>query len=174
MTTLWYWSALRFGRTLSSIVREWIQIGEYVWVYINATYYDNVMTSLWYSSTLRFRSCFWNWIGNGKCRSLWQAFDIDRCYVSRQPCFPSSGNEYKLLSAFEFIKAVSETGLNMINAAYYEKPLIFIDATFREEHRFWQHDFTVTGVAIWRIEGMIALTFGVFWVRYSVKVRKTH
>ena len=29
---------------------------------------------------------------------------------------------------FEFMKAVSDTVLNMINAAYYDKPLIFLEA----------------------------------------------
>ena len=33
----------------------------------------------------------------------------------------------------EFIKAVSETVFDMINAAYHDKPLIFIGATFREK-----------------------------------------
>ena len=32
---------------------------------------------------------------------------------------------------YEFIKAVSDTVFDMINAAYYDKPLIFIRATFR-------------------------------------------
>ena len=34
---------------------------------------------------------------------------------------------------FEFIKAVSDTVLDMINAAYYDKLLMFIGATFRGE-----------------------------------------
>ena len=34
---------------------------------------------------------------------------------------------------FEFIKAVSDTVLDMINAVYDDKPLIFIGATFREQ-----------------------------------------
>ena len=34
---------------------------------------------------------------------------------------------------FEFIKAVSDTVLDMINAAYHDKPLILIRATFREK-----------------------------------------
>ena len=33
-----------------------------------------------------------------------------------------------LLKKFKFIKAVSDTVLDMINAAYYDKPLIFITA----------------------------------------------
>ena len=33
---------------------------------------------------------------------------------------------------FELIKAVSDTVLDMINAVYYDKPLIFIRATFQE------------------------------------------
>ena len=37
----------------------------------------------------------------------------------------SSGSEYKLLNIFEFIKIVSDTVLDMINAAYYDKPLLF-------------------------------------------------
>ena len=34
---------------------------------------------------------------------------------------------------FEFIKAVSDTVLDMINTTYHEKPLVFIGATFREK-----------------------------------------
>ena len=32
-----------------------------------------------------------------------------------------------------FIKGVSDTVLNMINAAYHDKPFIFIGASFREK-----------------------------------------
>ena len=44
-------------------------------------------------------------------------------------------SEYKLLKTFEFIMAVSENLLDMINAIYNDKPLIFIEAieaTYRE------------------------------------------
>ena len=34
---------------------------------------------------------------------------------------------------FKFIKAVSDTVLDMTKAAHYDKPLIFIGATFREK-----------------------------------------
>ena len=34
--------------------------------------------------------------------------------------------EYGLLNTFEFIKAVSDTVFDMINAVYHDKPLIFI------------------------------------------------
>ena len=34
---------------------------------------------------------------------------------------------------FEFIKAVSDTVFDMINAVYHDKPLIFIRAMFREK-----------------------------------------
>ena len=33
----------------------------------------------------------------------------------------------------EFIKAVSDTAFDMINAVYHDKPLMFIGATFREK-----------------------------------------
>ena len=33
---------------------------------------------------------------------------------------------------FQFIKAVSVTVLDMINAVFHDKPLIFIGATYRE------------------------------------------
>ena len=36
-------------------------------------------------------------------------------------------------NAFAFIKAVSDTVLDMINADYHDKPLIFIGATFPEK-----------------------------------------
>ena len=37
------------------------------------------------------------------------------------------------LKTSEFIKAVSDTVFEMINDAYYAKPLIFIEAMFREK-----------------------------------------
>ena len=37
------------------------------------------------------------------------------------------------LKTFEFIKAISETFLDMINAAYREKHLMYIGASFREK-----------------------------------------
>ena len=40
---------------------------------------------------------------------------------------------WALLKIFEFIKAVSDTVLDMINVVYLDKPLIFIGATFREK-----------------------------------------
>ena len=54
-------------------------------------------------------------------------------YVSAEACLPPSGSDYKLLNTFEFIKAVSDTVLDKINAAYYDKPLIFTLATFKEK-----------------------------------------
>ena len=45
----------------------------------------------------------------------------------------SSGCEYKLLNTFDFIKAVSDTVFDMKKVVYYDKPLIFIGATFREK-----------------------------------------
>ena len=36
------------------------------------------------------------------------------------------------LKTFEFIKDVSDTIIEKINASYYDKPLISIGATFRE------------------------------------------
>ena len=68
-----------------------------------------------------------------KCRLWWHAFDFYRGYVSGKARLPSSGSEYKLLNTFEFIKAAYDTVLGMINAAYYDKPFIFIWATFREK-----------------------------------------
>ena len=41
---------------------------------------------------------------------------------------PSSGSEHKSLNTFEFVQAVSDTVLDMTNAAYHDKPLIFIMA----------------------------------------------
>ena len=38
---------------------------------------------------------------------------------------------------FEFIKAVSDTVFDTINAAYYDKPLIFIGATFQVRFAFY-------------------------------------
>ena len=48
-----------------------------------------------------------------------------RGHVSGEARLPSSGNEYKLLNTFEFIKTVSDTVFGMISAVYYDKPLIF-------------------------------------------------
>ena len=57
-------------------------------------------------------------------KSLW----FYRGYVSGEARLPSSRSEYKLLSTFEFIKAVSDTVLYLINAAYHDKPLQLIGA----------------------------------------------
>ena len=51
-------------------------------------------------------------------------------YVSGEARLLLSSIEYKLLNTFEFIKAVSDTVFEMINAVYHDKPLIFIGATF--------------------------------------------
>ena len=45
----------------------------------------------------------------------------------------SSGSEYKLLKMFEFIKAVSNTEFEMINAVDQDKCLILIGAMFQEK-----------------------------------------
>ena len=72
-----------------------------------------IMTSLWYLSEFHawvYQGCFWHCIWHDKCHLLWQAFDFDRGYT------------------FKFIKAVSDSVLDMINAMYYDKPLIFTRA----------------------------------------------
>ena len=53
-------------------------------------------------------------------------FDIYWGYVSREVRLPSSGGEYKSLDMFDFIKPVSDTVSDTINAAYYDQPLILI------------------------------------------------
>ena len=66
------------------------------------------MTSLWYLPGLYvwvYRGCFWHYNRRDKCRLSWQAFDIDQGYT------------------FEFIEAVSDTIIDMINAVYHDKPL---------------------------------------------------
>ena len=85
-----------------------------------------------------YQGCFWHCIRHNKWCLSWQAFDIYRGCVSGEARLPSSISEYKLLSAFEFIKAISDTGFDMINAVYHDKHLIFIRATFREK-LFSQH-----------------------------------
>ena len=62
-----------------------------------------------------YQGCFWHCIWHDECRLSWQTFDIDQGY------------------AFEFIKVVSDIVLDMINAAYHGKPLIFIGTTFRKK-----------------------------------------
>ena len=79
-----------------------------------------------------YQGCFWHCIRHNKWCLSWQAFDIYRGCVSGEARLPSSISEYKLLSAFEFIKAISDTVLHMMNA-YYNKSLIFIGAMFREK-----------------------------------------
>ena len=54
-------------------------------------------------------------------------------YVSGEVRLPSSSSELKLLNTSKSIKAVSDTVLDMINAAYPDKPLILIRAAFREK-----------------------------------------
>ena len=80
-----------------------------------------------------YQSCFWHCIWHDKCRLSLQTFDFYGGYVSGEARLPSSGREYILLNTFELIKTVSDTVLDMINAAYHDKPLIFIGATFRKK-----------------------------------------
>ena len=77
-------------------------------------------------------------MGHDKCCLSCQAFDFYRGFISGEDRLPASGSEHKLLNTFEFIKAVSDTVWDMINAAYHAKPLIFIGATFREKIVFHQ------------------------------------
>ena len=57
-------------------------------------------------------------------RLSWQSFAIYWGYVSVEVHLPSSGSEYKLLNTFEFINAVSDTVVDMINTAYHDKSFI--------------------------------------------------
>ena len=71
---------------------------------INAVYHD-----IWYSSGLYvevYQGCFWHCIRHNKCRLSWQVFDIHQGYT------------------FKFIKALSDTVLDMIKTVYHDKPLI--------------------------------------------------
>ena len=114
-TRLWFLSGLRFGRSSSPIIRQWITIAEYVWVY---------------------QGCFWHSIRHDKYRlsfimtSIW----FHRGYVLGEACLPSSGSENKSLNTFEFIKAVFDTvlELDMINAfiVYHDKHLILSGLRF--------------------------------------------
>ena len=79
----------------------------------------------------RFAS-FFLFIAVRVCLSL-QTFDIYRVYVWRETRLPSSVSEFKLLNTFKFIKVVSDTVFEMINAVYRDKPLIFIGPMFREK-----------------------------------------
>ena len=45
-------------------------------------------------------------------------------YILREALLQSSGSEYKFLNMFKFIKVVSDTVSDMINAVYCDKPLI--------------------------------------------------
>ena len=40
---------------------------------------------------------------------------------------------HQVVHTFKFIKAVSDTVFDLINAFYHDKPLIFIGATFQEK-----------------------------------------
>ena len=72
--------------------------------------YEKSNYNVWF-----YHGCFWHCIIHDKCCLSWQAFDIYWCYT------------------FEFIKAVSDTLLGIIKAAYYDKPLIFIWTTLSED-----------------------------------------
>ena len=54
--------------------------------------------------------------------------NVYRGYVSGETRLPSSCSEYKFLKTFEFIKAVSNTVFDLINAASYDNPSIVIRA----------------------------------------------
>ena len=56
-----------------------------------------------------------------------------RSYLSGEARLPSSGSEYKLMKTFEFIKAVSDTVIDLKNAGHHEKPLMFNRITFQEK-----------------------------------------
>ena len=94
-----------------------------------------------------YQGCFWHCIRHDQWCLLSQAFEIYQSYTIwvYQGCFwhcIRHDHQWCLLwkafeiyqtslwylsgYAFEFIKAVSDTILDMINAAYYDKPLIFI------------------------------------------------
>ena len=57
-----------------------------------------------------------------------RSFDFQRGYVSGEARLPSSDSECKLLNTFKYIKAVSHTAFDMINALYHDKALILIRA----------------------------------------------
>ena len=109
---------------------------------INTAYYAKPLILI-RAIRLSYQGCFWHCVWHDKCRLLWQSFDFYRGYT------------------FEFIKAVSDTVLDMINAVYHDnpliftkavsdtildtinavhcdKPLIFIGATFREKLVFYR------------------------------------
>ena len=93
-----------------------------------------IMTRLWYLSGLYvwiYQGCLWHCIWHDNLCLSWHAFDFYRGYVSGEAHLPSSGCEYKLLSGFEFIKAVSDTVFYMICLLW--PAFDFIGATFREK-----------------------------------------
>ena len=55
---------------------------------------------------------------------------------------------HQAVNTFEFIKVVSDTVFDMINAAYRDKPLIFIGAMFREKLAFHHHEVNVAPIKI--------------------------
>ena len=87
------------------------------------------------------QGCFWHCISHDKCCLLWQAFDIDQGYM------------------LELIKAVSDTVLDTINAAYYDKPLIFtmaihlsLSSLFLTLYLTWQMPLIMTN--LWYLSGL--------------------
>ena len=99
-------------------------VSDTVWDMINAAYRDKplivIRATHWSGLHLWvYQGCFWHSMRHDKCRLSWQAFDIYQGYT------------------FEFIKAVSDTVWDMINAAYRDKPLIVIRATHWSGLHLW-------------------------------------
>ena len=79
---------------------------------------------------------------------MMNAFIVYRGYLSGEARLPSSVSEYELLNTCGFIKAVSDTVIDvsdMINAVYHDKPFIFIWVMLRE--KLISHDRAVNRAA---------------------------
>ena len=124
-------------------------------IFVQHSYFYDFIYGFSYFSTTEHvwvdQGCFWHCIRHDKCRLLWQAFDIYQGYT------------------FRFIKAVSDTVLDMINAVYYDKPLIFIRAIrlglsrlFLTLYYTWQMPFIMTSLwflFLWRSYTLYQMPF---------------
>ena len=109
MTIFWFLWGLRFGRSSSPIIGQWMKaVSGTVLNIINSVYH--VMPLIFIGATFREKlishhqtmkeGCFWHCIKYNKFRLPCHAFDFYRGYVSGEAYLPSSGIESSFIEMF--------------------------------------------------------------------------